>query len=34
MLKTFQCFAVFFSAENIDAENVSLYAMFCCIFQL
>jgi hypothetical protein len=32
MLKTFQCFAVFFSAENINAENVSLYAMFAVFF--
>ncbi len=36
VLKTFHfmpCFAVFFSAENINAENVSLFAVFCCIFQ-
>jgi hypothetical protein len=27
------CFAVFFSTENINAENVSLYAVFHRIFQ-
>jgi hypothetical protein len=35
-LKTFHftpCFAVFFSAENINAENISLNAVFCRIFQ-
>jgi hypothetical protein len=27
------CFAIFFSAENITAENVSLYGVFRSIFQ-